>query len=128
MEVDSQAGTKRRLDFVDGDNKRYKISAGLSELPKLKCAWVVGELRYILYVVRLGAQVIPSFVFLCEMKTSRKKVEKLKVRLDFSGCFTVNSKGSNGGLIMFWVASLGVTIWSFSEAHINLVITYTSGI
>lgn len=49
------------------------------------------------------------FVFLCETKISQKKAKEIRVRLEFDGCFDVDSKEGSDGLILFWVAKLGIS-------------------
>lgn len=44
---------------------------------------------------------------------------KLKNILNFSGCLTVNSIGSSGGLCLLWKAEVDLYIHSYSPNHID---------
>lgn len=58
-------------------------------------------------------------LFLVETKCNDFFTNKLKVSLNFSGCFTINSAGLSGGLCLLWKDSVDVTIHFFSLHHIN---------
>lgn len=66
----------------------------------------------------------PDLVFLSETKTDHRKAESIRVRLKFSGCFTVASKGKSGGLLLLWKDPMVVTIKSFSDSHIDAVVMF----
>ena len=55
------------------------------------------------------------------------KIEELRIKLGFSGKFAVNSIGHSGGLAMLWDSSLSCWISSFSNNHIDLVISKSIG-
>ena len=55
------------------------------------------------------------------------KIEELRIKLGFYGKFTVNNIGHNGGLAMLWDSSLSYLIFGFSNNHINLIITESTG-
>ena len=55
------------------------------------------------------------------------KIEELRIKLGFSSKFVVNSIGHSGGLAMIWDSSLSCLISSFSNNHINLIISESTG-
>ena len=55
------------------------------------------------------------------------KIEELRIKLGFSGKFAVNSIGHSGGLAMLWDSSLSCSISGFSNNHIDLIITKSTG-
>ena len=55
------------------------------------------------------------------------KIEELHIKLGFSGKFAVNSIGHSGGLAMLWDSSLSCSILGFSNNHIDLIISESTG-
>ena len=55
------------------------------------------------------------------------KIEELRIKLGFSCKFTVNSIDHSGGLAMLWDSSLSCSISGFSNNHIDLIITESTG-
>lgn len=64
----------------------------------------------------------PSFVFLSETRVTQRRAEWIQVRLGFKGCFTVDRVRSGGGLILFRLDSVSMTIRPFSVGYIDTVI------
>jgi hypothetical protein len=50
----------------------------------------------------------PSFLFLMETISKRKKLDWLRVRLGFEGMFVVDPVGRSGGLALFWKEGTGL--------------------
>ncbi|XP_057793280.1 uncharacterized protein LOC131009894 [Salvia miltiorrhiza] len=69
----------------------------------------------------------PDFIFLCETLAKRQRVELIRSRLNFEGCFVVDCVGRSGGLCMFWKASSSCKLLSFSSNHIDMQVTDTTG-
>lgn len=61
----------------------------------------------------------PHVIFLMETKCSATLTNKLKLCLNFHGCFTVDCNGRSGGLCLLWRDSVDVSIRSFSLNHID---------
>ncbi|XP_057803472.1 uncharacterized protein LOC131018756 [Salvia miltiorrhiza] len=47
----------------------------------------------------------PQFLFLCETLSLRHRMEEIRSRLNFEGCFTIDCVGRSGGLYMIWKTS-----------------------
>ena len=69
----------------------------------------------------------PCILFLMERLVHEMKIEELCIKLGFSGKFAANSIGHSGGLAMLWDSSLSCLISSFSNNHIDLIITESTG-
>ncbi|XP_057779716.1 uncharacterized protein LOC130998302 [Salvia miltiorrhiza] len=69
----------------------------------------------------------PSVIFLCETLSHRTRLEEIKNRLNFDGCFSVDSLGRSGGLCMMWKNSYNCSILGYSRNHIDLCITNANG-
>ncbi|KAL9686721.1 hypothetical protein QQ045_031114 [Rhodiola kirilowii] len=65
----------------------------------------------------------PQMVGLIETKSSKEKMELLRVQLGFFGCFSVPAKGSAGGLALLWKQEAEVSIRSFSFYHIDFLVS-----
>ena len=64
----------------------------------------------------------PSVVLLSETKMSDKSAQELICKFGFDHAYGVASNGLSGGLVMFWNSDSVVSLKSFSNAHIDVVI------
>jgi hypothetical protein len=64
----------------------------------------------------------PSLVFLSETKMSDRRSQDLRLRLGFDHAFGVKSEGLSGGLVLFWNSDSVVSLKSFSQSHIDVMI------
>lgn len=48
-----------------------------------------------------------------ETKLIAKRVERLKIRLDFACCVGVDCEGKGGGLALFWKCDIDLTMLNF---------------
>ena len=64
----------------------------------------------------------PNFVFLCEILCKKDRVERLKVSLGFEGMISVDSEGRSGGLALLWRHQDEVTLSSYSQNHIDVMV------
>ncbi|XP_071683852.1 uncharacterized protein [Lolium perenne] len=64
----------------------------------------------------------PSLVFLSETKMSDKKAQDLRWKFGFSNAFGVKSVGLSGGLCLYWNNDSRVSLKSFSNSHIDVLI------
>ena len=55
------------------------------------------------------------------------KIKDLRIKLGFSGKFAINNISHSGGLTMLWDSSLSCSISNFSNNHIDLVISKSTG-
>ena len=69
----------------------------------------------------------PRILFLVETLVHEMKIEELRIKLGFSSKFLVNSIGHSGGLAMLWDSSLSCSISGFSNNHIDLIISKSTG-
>ena len=68
----------------------------------------------------------PKVVFLSETKIKSRRMEMVKYRLGFSNGLIVPSRGRRGGLALLWSRDTNLEIKSFSDHHIDAVITESS--
>ncbi|XP_018853114.2 uncharacterized protein LOC109015083 [Juglans regia] len=64
----------------------------------------------------------PSLIFLIETKCGRETVEKARNRLGFDSSFVVDNRGLSGGVAFIWKDDLDVTLDTYSQNHISLLI------
>lgn len=69
----------------------------------------------------------PHFIFLCETLAQRQRIEEVRVRLNFEGCFSIDCVGRSGGICMLWRNSASCNMIGYSQNHINMKITDTIG-
>ena len=65
----------------------------------------------------------PNLVFLSETKSKCRRMEKIKFKLGFTNGLCVPSKGRSGGLALFWSSDTKLEIKSYSNHHIDAIIT-----
>ncbi|XP_073019494.1 uncharacterized protein [Primulina eburnea] len=85
-------------------------------------AWNVrglGNHRAIRELRRLIVEKKPSLVFLSETKMTANKSKNWRDIWGCTGCFTVDSQGTKGGLMLLWNEGLEIHIKSFSMGHID---------
>jgi hypothetical protein len=61
-------------------------------------------------------------LFVMETKLSKDRLEDLRSRLRFAGCFTVGSDGLSGGIGLFWLAEVIVSVKNDSFGHIDAMV------
>ena len=69
----------------------------------------------------------PRILFLMETLVHEMKIEELRIKLGFSGKFAVNIISHSGGLAMLWDSTLSCSISGFSNNHIDLIISESTG-
>lgn len=70
------------------------------------------------------ARINPHLCFFSETKCSSSILNKLKVKLNYSGCFIVNRVGLSGGLCLLWKEDVAVSIVNYSIHHIYTSIVW----
>lgn len=83
--------------------------------------WSVRTLR------NLVQQWNPEFVFLSETKLKKMSMEKKKVSISYTNGLVIPSHGRNGGLAFLWKKDITVDVQSYSDRHIDAIITKDSG-
>lgn len=63
----------------------------------------VGNPRTIRFLKDTVQRMKPSFIFLSEIKSNKKTVEDVCRRLNYAGCWVVESQGIMGGLALIWM-------------------------
>lgn len=53
-------------------------------------------------------------------------MERVRVRLGYRGCLTVDKVGKGGGLALLWSGEVDLSISSYSARHIDAMISYES--
>ena len=79
--------------------------------------WTIFALRD--YVQRWN----PRLVFLLETKSKSRRMEKIKFKLGFTNGLYVQSRGRSGGLALLWSSDTNLEIKSYSNHHIDAIIT-----
>jgi hypothetical protein len=77
----------------------------------------VGELRWLVKAHR------PTLLFLSETKMKDTRVRNFMWSLGYSGCYGVSSEGLSGGLALFWMSSVTVTLKPCNSWCIDILIT-----
>jgi hypothetical protein len=78
--------------------------------------------RTVRHLRRMVKSKKPAVVFLMETMVVQKKVDVLRVKLDFQNAFCVDSVGRSGGLLLLWASDLNLEIQNYSQRHVNAVI------
>ena len=58
-------------------------------------------------------------MFLCETKSNSRHMDRLRFKLNFDYCFSVDSRGSSGGLCVLWKDEIKLCLCSSSQNHID---------
>lgn len=62
----------------------------------------------------------PDVVLLLETLVHANKLEEIRVRLQFEGCYSVDSIGHSGGIGVLWRKMSQVSLLNYSQNHVNL--------
>lgn len=65
----------------------------------------------------------PNFVFLCETKDNKGKLERVRRALGFDGLIVVDAIGKSGGLALLWRIKDQVKLNNLSKHHIDVEIS-----
>ncbi|GKV52195.1 hypothetical protein SLEP1_g58784 [Rubroshorea leprosula] len=66
-------------------------------------------------------------VFLCETLLDKRSMERVRRRLGFQNCFTVERVGRSGGLAMMWGKDVQLHLKSYSTNHIDMEVQAVGG-
>lgn len=81
----------------------------------------MGELRWFVNLFR------PAFLFLSETKMKDTRVQRFMWTLGYSGSFAVSCEGLGGGLTLFWLQPLSVSLKGLNAHIIDVVISGDTG-
>ncbi|KAK3193182.1 hypothetical protein Dsin_024492 [Dipteronia sinensis] len=62
----------------------------------------------------------PDVFFLMETKLGLQGMERIRIKLGYSGKLVVEPVGQSGGLCLFWSARISVDLLSYSRFHIDV--------
>ena len=68
-----------------------------------------------------------DFVFLSETKLKKNSIDKKKGSVCFINGLVVPSHGRSGGLALLWRKDISVDVQSYSNRHIDAIVTEGSG-
>uniref|UniRef100_A0A803R261 Endonuclease/exonuclease/phosphatase domain-containing protein n=1 Tax=Cannabis sativa TaxID=3483 RepID=A0A803R261_CANSA len=83
----------------------------------------LGNPRASQFLEDLVLQKKPKFVFVCETICKKDVIERLKFRLGFEACFSVDPVGRKGGLALFWKVKEEACLLGYSNNHIDVEIS-----
>lgn len=66
----------------------------------------------------------PMVVFICETHIKASRCFNWKFRLGYDGLFNVDPIGRKGGLMLLWKEPCQANILSYSQGHIDCIITH----
>ncbi|GLT35041.1 hypothetical protein SLA2020_095260 [Shorea laevis] len=87
----------------------------------------LGNPRAVRCLIELVGLKNPSIVFLCETLLDKSGMERIRRRLGFRHCFTVERVGRSGGLAMLWHNATELSLLSYSKNHIDMAIEGLGG-
>uniref|UniRef100_A0A803QIZ5 DUF4283 domain-containing protein n=1 Tax=Cannabis sativa TaxID=3483 RepID=A0A803QIZ5_CANSA len=64
----------------------------------------------------------PKFVFLCETLCDKTVVNRVKNKLGYEACYSVDAIGRSGGLAIFWKITDEAQLLNYTQNHISLEI------
>ncbi|CAN1729936.1 LINE-1 reverse transcriptase homolog [Linum perenne] len=62
----------------------------------------------------------PDVIFLSETLVQKQKMEEIRIKLKFDGCFVVDPIGRSGGLCVLWKEGSRIDVLNFSTNCINM--------
>ena len=69
----------------------------------------------------------PDFVFLSDTKLRKWSMERKKMSIGFANGLVIPSHGKSGGLALLWRKEINVDVQSFSDRHIDAIVTEDRG-
>ncbi|XP_042982759.1 uncharacterized protein LOC122311987 [Carya illinoinensis] len=80
----------------------------------------LGNPRTVQDLYRMVEEKRPKVIFLIETKANASRLDGVRRRLGFEGCFVVEAVGRKGGLALLWREEVGVEVYNFSQWHISV--------
>lgn len=88
-------------------------------------SWIrrgLGRPRAIRALQNLISSNRPTIVGLLETKLSVREWDTLRVKVGFQNCFVVGKRGISGGMTLLWNTEVDVTLLSYSDHHIDVLV------
>ena len=82
----------------------------------------LGNPRAVGHLRELRRSKRPRMLFLSETLLNREGMETIRRKLSYGSCFAVDNRGHSGGLALLWDDCVTVTLLSFSNNHIDVVV------
>lgn len=82
----------------------------------------LGNPRAVLVLRELIRTHTPDIIFLFETLVHAQKLEDIRIKIGYEGCFAVNRDGRSGGIGVFWRCSSTCSLLSFSNNHVDMEI------
>jgi exonuclease III len=64
----------------------------------------------------------PDILFLSETLSKAQTMEKIRVKLNFNSCLSIDVEGRSGGLSVMWRDTIKCTVVNYSRNFINLIV------
>ncbi|XP_030929385.1 uncharacterized protein LOC115955407 [Quercus lobata] len=87
----------------------------------------LGNPRSVRVLRNIVQQWDPDFVFLSETKLRMQSMERKKMSIGFTNGLVIPSHGRSGGLALLWRKEINVDVQSFSDRHIDAIVTEDRG-
>ncbi|XP_050252314.1 uncharacterized protein LOC126698852 [Quercus robur] len=87
----------------------------------------LGNPRSVRVLRNIVQQWDPDFVFLSETKLRMRSMERKKRSIGFTNGLVIPSHGRSGGLALLWRKEINVDVQSFSDRHIDAIVTEDKG-
>ncbi|GLU10723.1 hypothetical protein SLE2022_275090 [Rubroshorea leprosula] len=87
----------------------------------------LGNPRAVRSLIELVGLKKPAVVFLCETLLDGRGMDRIRQRLRFHNCFTVDKIGRSGGLVMLWTSEVSLSLLSYSTNHIDMEVEGMGG-
>lgn len=86
--------------------------------------WGIGNPRAFRSLSDLLRDRHPEFIFLSETKCGEESTDSIRRCGNYYGCFTVKSFCAKGGLCLLWKEEVDLRETSYSQNHIDSVISW----
>jgi exonuclease III len=64
----------------------------------------------------------PDILFLSETLSKNQAMERIRVRLKYNSCLSVDVEGRSGGLSVMWKDTINCRVMNYSRNFINLIV------
>ncbi|XP_060972610.1 uncharacterized protein LOC133038464 [Cannabis sativa] len=88
----------------------------------------LGNQRAVQFLKEIVTQKKPKFIFLCETKCGKSRIDWVGRLLGFDCIFVVDPQGLSGGLAMLWKDGNEGSLLGFSHNHIDMRIVMEDGV
>lgn len=71
---------------------------------------------------------IPHILFVYEIRKTASWVERIRIRLGYKSCLSVDKIGKGGGLTLLWSEEVDLSISTYSTRHIDALVRDENGL